>query len=165
MSILDRVTRAVGDAVDRGKKEVDQFVRIQKINSQIGDLEKGIQECNGQIQQVKIKIGEIAIEMLKAGNLVSPEIQSLADQINASQQKIASLNDEIGGKKLEIEQIKSEGKSPVQPGMAVPDPSVIPPPPPPPPPPVPSAAERLCPQCGTRAGAGSFCTECGARLA
>ncbi len=32
MSILDRVTKAVGDAVDRGKREVDQFVRIQKIN-------------------------------------------------------------------------------------------------------------------------------------
>jgi len=49
LSILDRVTKAVGDVVDRGKKEVDQFVRIQKINGQIGHLEKNIGEYNGQI--------------------------------------------------------------------------------------------------------------------
>ena len=69
MSILDRVTKAVGDVVDRGKKEVDQFVRIQKINGQIGDLEKNIGESNGQIQQIKVKIGERAIDMLQAGTL------------------------------------------------------------------------------------------------
>jgi chromosome segregation ATPase len=162
MSILDRVTKVVGDVVDRGKKEVDQFVRIQKINSQIGDLEKSILECNGQIQQSKIKIGEMTLEMLQAGTLSSPEIKALADQIVESQKQISSFNDEIGQRKAEIERVRAEGKSTDQTSPVVAEPSVAPPPPPPPPPP--PAPERCCPQCGTRAGAGGFCSECGAKL-
>ena len=50
MSFLDRVTKAVGDVVDRGKQEVGQFVRIQKINGEIGQMEKKITEFKGQIQ-------------------------------------------------------------------------------------------------------------------
>lgn len=44
MSFLDRVTKAVGGVVDRGKQEVDQFMRIQKINGEIGQMEKKIAE-------------------------------------------------------------------------------------------------------------------------
>jgi hypothetical protein len=173
MSILDRVTKAVGDVVDRGKKEVDQFVRIQRINSQIGDLEKSTRDCSGQIQQIKVKIGEMAIEMLQTGTLSSPEMKGLLDQITGIQQQIASLEAEINQKKAEIECIKAEGKSPTptprSPAFA--DSAVPPPPPPSPavedsavPPPPPAAAERRCPQCGARAGVGTFCSECGAKL-
>lgn len=164
MSILDRMTKAVGDVVDRGKKEVDQFVRIQKINSHIGDLEKNIGECNGQIQQSKITIGEMAMEMLQAGTVSSPEMKTLADRIAGIRQQIASLNEEISLKKSEIESIKAEGKSVVPPSPVMPEPSPSPLPPPPPPPPAPAAADSYCPQCGTRAGSGQFCTECGTRL-
>jgi hypothetical protein len=183
MSILDRVTKVVGDVVDRGKKEVDQFVRIQRINSQIGDFEKTIRDCNGQIQQIKIKIGEMAIEMLQAGTLSSQEMKALLDQIAGIQQQIASSNAEINQKKAEIERIKAEGKSPAPPSPTVED-SPVPPPPPPPspaaveptappppptpepavPPPPPPAAERRCPQCGKLAGVGTFCSECGTKL-
>jgi hypothetical protein len=160
MSILDRVTKAVGDVVDRGKKEVDQFVRIQKINGQIGDLERSIGESGGRIQQIKVKIGEMAIDMLQAGTLSSPEMKELLDQINGIQQQIASFETEINEKKSEIERIKAEGKSSTPPSPAVVDP-VVPPPPPPPPP---SAADRFCPKCGMRAAAGTFCAQCGAKL-
>jgi hypothetical protein len=162
MSILDRVTKAVGDVVDRGKKEVDQFVRTQKINSQIGDIEKSIRESNGNIQLIKTKIGEMAIEMLQAGTLSSPEMKALLDQIIGIQQQVVSFEVEISQKKAEIERIKAEGKSPTPPSPADVD-SAVPPPPQPPPPP--DAAERHCPQCGALAGAGAFCAECGAKLA
>jgi hypothetical protein len=42
MSFFDRVTKAVGDVVDKGKKDVDQFMKIQKINGEIGGMEKKI---------------------------------------------------------------------------------------------------------------------------
>lgn len=169
MSILDRVTKAVGDVVDRGKKEVDQFVRIQKLNSQIGDFEKSIGESNGQIQQIKVKIGDMAADMLRAGTLTSPEMQTLLDQITGVQQQVASLEDEIKQRRAEIERIKTEDKPAAAPAPPVVDPAVPPPSPlaeptPPPPPPPPAAATRFCPQCGVRAGSGAFCSECGAKI-
>lgn len=159
MSILDRVTKAVGDAVDRGKKEVDQFVRIQKINSQIGELEKKADESRGQIQQAKLNIGELAISMLQAGKLASPEMNAVLDQIAGIEQRIASTLAEISRKKAEIESIKSEDKA------AKPEvPSAEAPPAPAPQPSVTPAAVRSCPQCGAAAGSGAFCGQCGSRL-
>ena len=157
MSILDRVTKAVGDVVDRGKKELDQFVRIQKINGQIGDLEKNIGESNGQIQQIKVKIGERAIDMLQAGTLASPEMKALLEQVSGIQQQIAASEGEITQKRAEIEGIKAEGKASTPPNPVVVD-SAVPPPPP-------TVSDRFCPKCDVRAGAGAFCSECGAKLA
>jgi hypothetical protein len=154
MSILDRVTKVVGDVVDRGKKEVDQFVRIQKINSQISDLEKRIAESKGVIQQAKIKLGEMAIEMLQAGTLVSPPMKELLDQINeVLQQQIAPREAEIAQKRTEIESIRAEDKSQASPAPIVETPSAPPP-----------AQQRVCPQCGTAASSGAFCQQCGAKL-
>jgi wobble nucleotide-excising tRNase len=161
MSFLDRVTKAVGDAVDRGKKEVDQFVAIQKINGQIGNVENRISESKVQIQQTTLKIGEMALEMLGTGTLVSLEMQILRDQITGIEQQIAAAEAEIAEKRAEIEKIKAEDKAANAPTTAAAEP------PPPPPPPIPtSSAGRFCPQCGAAAGAsGAFCGQCGAKLA
>jgi predicted nucleic acid-binding Zn-ribbon protein len=157
MSIFDRVTKAVGDVVDRGKKEVDQFVKIQKINGQIGDFEKSIGDCRGRIQQTKVKIGEMAIEQLRAGTLTSQPMSALLDEITGAEQQIASLENDIAQKRAEIEKLKAEDKEP-----GVEQPAAAEPPPPPPPPP--GAAARLCPQCGAAAGSGAFCPQCGTKL-
>lgn len=161
MSFLDRVTKAVGDAVDRGKKEVDHFVRIQKVNSQIGDSEKKINQSRAQIQQTMLKIGERAAEMLRAGTLASPEMQALLDQITGIEQQIAAEEAAIVEKRAEIEKIKAEANTEKSAGAATAEP--------PAPLPVPAAAApagRFCPQCGTPAGgSGAFCTQCGAKLA
>ncbi|MBP1602738.1 MAG: hypothetical protein H6Q06_2889 [Acidobacteria bacterium] len=111
MSFLDRVTKAVGDAVDRGKKEVDQFVRIQKINNQISDIEGTISECKAKIQEHTLKIGQMAVEMLRAGKITSPEMQGLLDQITEIEQGVAKAEGEIAGKKAEIEKIKAEDEA------------------------------------------------------
>jgi len=161
MSFLDRVTKVVGDVVDRGKKEVDQFVQIQRINGQINDFEKKIDESNSQIQQVKVKLGEMALEMLRGGTLASPEMQALVDQISGIEKQIAEDEAAIAEKRTEIEKIKAEDKTDNAPAAAVPDPPTVPP--------VPAAgasASRFCPQCGTPAsGTGAFCVQCGAKLA
>jgi len=153
MSILDRVSKAVGDVVDRGKKEVDQFVKIQKINSQIDDLENNISKFKGQIQQAKVTIGENAIEMLRAGTLISPELSALLEKINGIQQQISSLEAEITQKKTEIESIRSEDKADKaqSPAAAPAEPQ--------------QAAGRFCPQCGVPVQSGEFCAQCGSKLA
>jgi len=161
MSFLDRVTKAVGDAVDRGKKEVDQFVRIQKINSQISDIEGTISQCKTRIQEHTLKIGEMAVEMLRAGNITSPEMQGLLDQITEIERGIVKAEAEIAGKKAEIEEIKAEGEAekPSDGPAAEPEPAT-------PPPAATASKPRFCPQCGTQVGgSGAFCSECGAKLA
>ncbi len=172
MSFLDRVTKAVGEAVDRGKKEVDQFVRIQKINGQIGDCEKKIGESKAQIQQAKLEIGEKAVEMLRAGTLASPEMLALLERITGFDQQIAAEEAAIAEKRAEIEKIKAEEKSEKAPGAASPEPqAAMPPaadagPPTPPAGPVGTVPGRFCPQCGTPVGGGgAFCAHCGAKLA
>jgi predicted nucleic acid-binding Zn-ribbon protein len=158
MSFLDRVTKAVGDVVDRGKKEVDHFMRIQKIHGQISDVEKKVGDFKGQIEQAKLKIGEMALEMLRAGTLTSSEMQSLLDQITGVEQQVAAAEAEIAEKKAEIERIKAEEKAERAPDAG----------PPPPSPPAAASAPvgRCCPHCGTpTAGSGAFCGQCGSKLA
>ncbi len=162
MSLLDRVTKAVGDAVDRGKKEVDQFMRIQKINGQIGDIEKKINQFKGQIQQEKLKAGEIALDLVRAGTLTSPDIRAQLDQITGIEQQIAAEEAAIAEKKKEIEKIKAEGKDE---GAPAAEPAAAAPAEPPAQPPQPVPSSKFCPQCGTPSTGGSFCGSCGTKLA
>jgi wobble nucleotide-excising tRNase len=152
MSFLDKVTKAVGDAVDKGKKEVDQFVRIQKINGQIGEIEKKIADFKDQIQQTKVQVGEKAVEMMRAGALASPDLQAMVDQITGIEQQIAAEQALIVEKKAEIEKIKAEdaaqAAAPTQPQAAAAAP-----------------AAKFCPSCGAPAGTAPFCSQCGAKLA
>ncbi len=154
MSFLDKVTKAVGDAVDKGKKEVDQFVRIQKINGQIGEIERKIAGFRSQIQQTRTEIGERAVDMLRSGALASPDLQALADRIAGIEQQIAAEQAAIAGKKAEIETIKAEDAAranapaaPAQPQEASPAP-----------------AAKFCPHCGAQAGSAPFCSQCGTKL-
>ena len=169
MSLLDRVTKAVGDAVDRGKKEVDQFVRIQKINGEIGDIERTIADFRNQIQEAKQQAGEKAIEMLRAGTLTCPDLQAFVEKIGGIEQQIAAEESAITGKRAEIEKIKAEHDEAKTAAAAAP---VVPPPipsvaaePPAATPPAPAASARFCPQCGAQlAGSGAFCPQCGTKM-
>lgn len=187
MSFLDRVTKAVGDAVDRGKKEVDQFMRIQKINGLIGESERKITQWRTEIQQATTEIGQQALQMVRAGALNGAELQPLVDKIAGIEQQITAEEAVIAEKKAEIEKIKAEDERAAEAAAHAPaEPSgqsaaAVPPPmsAAPQPPPLPTAAapgpeaaaaagpgaSRFCPQCGAAAtGSGAFCMQCGAKL-
>jgi hypothetical protein len=182
MSFLDKVTKAVSDTVDRGRKEVDEFMRIQKIKGEIGEVERKMQESANQILQIKAQIGGRTVEMLRAGQLASPDLQALADPIPVIERQIEAHAAVVAEKKAEIERIKAEDAAP-KPAPAsavvVPDLPVTPAPTFPPPipdlPPIPVAPPattsadaplpRLCTECGKPvAEAAAFCTECGAKM-
>lgn len=169
MSLLDRVTKAVGDAVDRGKKEVDQFVRIQRIYGEISEVEKRIAEFRSQIQQVRQQAGEKAIEMLRSGSVVSPDLQPFLEQVDGIEKQIAAQEVEITRKRAEIDTIKTEHEAAKAAASA---PPATPPPVPVPGEGTPSAptadgpgsSARFCTQCGAPfTGGGAFCTQCGAK--
>jgi chromosome segregation ATPase len=157
MSFFDKVTKAVGDVVDRGKAELDQFKRIQKINGEIGEMEKTIAECKTQIQAATQQAGEKALGLVRAGTIASPDLKAFVDQIAGFEKQIAEQSAAVAGKRKEIETIKAEddaAEAKAAEATAVP--------------PVPAApaAARFCGACGASlAGAGAFCPQCGAKQA
>lgn len=158
MSLFDKVTKAVTGAVDKGKAEVDQFMRIQKINGEISEIEKGINGLKEQIQTATKLAGEKAVAMAKAGEITVPDLKTFADQITGFEKDVAAHEAAIAEKKKAIEAIKAEDEAPKAPA-AVPEV-----------PPVPEAAApaaaRFCSACGASlAGAGAFCPQCGAKQA
>ena len=191
MGFLDKVTKAVGDVVDKGKKEADQFMRIQRIKGEIGDMERKIAGFTTEIQQTRTEAGTRAIEMLRTGTLDAAALQPFADKATALEKAIGEEQEKIAGKRADIEKIKAEDDepkaAPVPPPMATSAPPPVPPMPAAPPlpsadpmapPPLPGASAggttaaseapvaegRACPKCGTRVSAGAFCTECGEKL-
>lgn len=108
MSFLDKVTKAVGDVVHKGKKDVDQFMKIQKINGEIGAMEKKIADFKSQIEQAKQAAGEKAIDLLRVGTLAAPELQPFLDQVRGLEDQIGAEEAAIAGKKTEIEKVRAE---------------------------------------------------------
>ncbi len=167
MSFLDKVSKAVGDAVDKGKKDVEQFVKIQKINSDIGGIEKKISTFERQIEQAKQAAGERAIDLVRSGALASPELQSFVDQVRGLAEQIEAERAAIAAKRTDIERIKAEHAAEHAGEHGAP---VAPPAPaaagPVPPSPAAAAPEgKVCGQCGAKVAGGAFCPECGAKLA
>jgi chromosome segregation ATPase len=169
MSFLDKMTKAVGDVVDKGKKDVDQFMKIQKINGEISAMEKKIAGFKTHIEQAKVEAGSKAIELLRAGMLSSAALQPFLEQVTGFEQQIAAEEASIAGKKVEIEKVKAEHEAEhATVASQVAQPVVPPPVPaasatPPPPAPASAAAEKVCTQCGAQLTGGAFCPACGAK--
>ena len=164
MSLFDKVSKAVTGAVDRGKAEVDQFMRIQKINGEISEIEKGIAGLKEQIQTATKLAGEKAIAMAKAGEITVPDLKTFADQITGFENDVAAQETAIAEKKKAIEAIKVEDE--VKEAAPAAEAPVVPPIPAAPEAPAPPAPARFCGACGASlAGAGAFCPQCGAKQA
>ena len=159
MSFLDRLSRAVTQTVDKGKRELDQMQRINKIKGEIRDLEKKIADLGVQQQATVVQLGTQALEMLKAGTLSSPELQPFVDQVAQFEQEVAAHQATIQEQEAAIEAIKAEDNvpqaepaqpaAPAAPGTA----------------PAAPQAGAFCPQCGGALQPGAaFCAQCGARL-
>ncbi len=185
MSFLDKVTKAVGDVVDRGKKEVDQFMRVQKINGEISEIERKIAEFRRQTEQIKVEIGAKVLERLPSGTLVAADFQPKASEIARIDAEIASEQARIAEKRAEIERIKAEDHVPAPPPAAV---APVEPPPavhepasalaepavtaapleteaPAAPGPATQPGPSVCPACGKPIGEdAAFCGECGTKL-
>ncbi len=108
MSFLDKVGKVVGDAVDKGKKDVEQFVKIQKINNEIGGMEKKIGNLERQIAETKQAAGERAIELVRSAALASPELQPFVEQVQGFAAQIDVERAAIAARRADIERIKAE---------------------------------------------------------
>lgn len=189
MSFLDRVTKAVSETVDRGKKEVDQFRRIQKVKGEIGEAERSIEEARNRIQQVKLRLADTALDLLASGALANPALAVFVEQLATIDKEIDASQALVLEKRAEIDRIKAEDSTPdagvvaTPPRAAASQPAATAPQQPPPPqatpadepadapgfpPPLPAAASasiKTCPACGHQVGEKTvFCGECGTKI-
>ncbi len=112
MGFFDKVTKAVGDVVDKGKHEADQFMRIQKIKGEIGEMERKVAGFTDEIAKATGDAGTKAIQMVRAGTLNAADLQPLADRIAGLEKQIEAEQAAIGGKRADIEKIKAEDDVP-----------------------------------------------------
>jgi hypothetical protein len=178
MGFLDKVTKAVGDVVDKGKKDVDQFLKIQKLNGEVSGFERKIEGFKAQIDDATKRAGVKAIELLRAGTITSPDLQPFIAEIAGFEEQVKLEQANIEAKRAEIDRVKAEHEAEhlAAPGAVAPPPAqavsepVAPPPLPTPaaapatPPAPAAAAPKFCPQCGAKAPTGAFCGECGAKV-
>ncbi len=126
MGFFDKVTKAVGDVVDKGKKEADQFMRIQRIKGEIGEMERNVAGFTADIERARTEAGTRAIDMLRAGSLDAATLQPFVDRVNGLEKMIAGEQEKIAGKRADIEKIRAEDDQP--PAAAAPVAAPIPPP-------------------------------------
>jgi hypothetical protein len=110
MGFFDSLTKAVSDTVDRGKKEVDQFMRIQKVKGEIGQVEQAIRDAGVRGQQVRQEIGDMVIARLRAGTLADADLQAHADRAAAIEKEIAVHHAAIVEKREQIARIEAEAQ-------------------------------------------------------
>lgn len=92
MSLLNRVSRMVREAVEEGKEL-----------KEIGERSLDIRRLEGQLREAYQELGEKVFQLKAPALFPQEELQEVFD-------KIESLNRRIEAKKQEIERLRAEGK-------------------------------------------------------
>lgn len=162
MSFLDNLTKKVSQSVERAKFEADKLQRTLRMESELNDLKKGL-------DNKRLEFGDRALELYRAGMIQSPTLGSILRDIETSQQKITLKEEEL--KIAQAEQFVEPGQTgtpvtsqsvPVSVEPSTPRPTV---PPVAPAAPVASAASKTCPTCQFQMpNTAVFCPSCGTRV-
>ena len=88
MSLLNRLTKGVGDAADRAKFEADKALRVRKMTSEVGKLE-------ADLQRAIVALGERAMELRPEG------LEELVDQADGLKLQVAAKREELTTVKAE----------------------------------------------------------------
>lgn len=155
MPFLDRLSKSVGRAAEQAKFEADKMVRVNKLNSEVSELGK-------QMEQITMQVGRQVVEMYRAGTLQVPQ---LSDQF----MQLSELEKQLDTKKGDLDAAKATRFEDVS-GPATPEPPVAATPVATPTPPAaaptwtPPAAPVATPPPATKGvgmGTEPHCTNCG----
>jgi outer membrane murein-binding lipoprotein Lpp len=154
MSFLSKLGKDIGVAAEKAKFEADKALKLNRLGSELGDL-------NSKAQQLTASIGAKVMEMHVSGQLQVPELEGLFGQVE-------TLNTQIAAKKAELEAMRGQQFAPAAPAASASGvvsetagvktaetaPTAQPG----------AAPSKFCPNCGTAAGGASFCPSCGQKL-
>ncbi len=115
------------------------FLEETKIRTYITTLEN-------EIQDLKVRSGELGYTMWASGNLDTAQLIPLYSEIAAKQRQIVEQENQI--KELALKNQQVLGQTPVQPSVAAP-----------------AGGAVICPKCGEACGPSvKFCRKCGNKL-
>ncbi len=165
MGFLDQISKTITQGVDRAKFEAEKFQKTTRLQGELNDLKR-------QLDEKMIEIGQRAYELHRAGQISSQtiaELVRLVDQLRAS----VVLKEE----ELKLAQTENYIEPAPAPGVRAQSQSIPithePPASSPPPvvsssaPPAATAAPSVkgCPNCGFQMpGTAVFCPNCGSRV-
>ncbi len=167
MGFLDQLSKSITQGVDRARFEAEKFQRTTRIQGEITDLKR-------QINEQLIEIGQRAYELNRAGQIPSQTITDMAQTIDRLKSGVVVKEEELRAAKAEIFVEEPEMPS------STPDQSPPSPMPTSPPPAAPTSPEttsspaappaststKVCPYCSFQMPiTAMFCPNCGARVA
>ncbi len=74
MSFLNKLGKGVGAAAEKAKFEADKALKLNRMNSELGDL-------NNQLQSVTASVGAKVLELRAAGQIQLPDLDALFNQV------------------------------------------------------------------------------------
>ncbi len=140
MALFDRLSKGVAKAAEQAKFEADKLVRVNKLNTEVSELEK-------QITQTLVGVGRQALELVERGVIpMPPELEGMASQVQQMESQLAAKRAELEAAKAS----KYEDIVGAAPGAAVA---------------APEEGGQFCPNCGEKVQQGAkFCPSCGQKI-
>ena len=160
MGLIDNLTKTISQGVDRGKYELEKFQKTSRIQGELNDLKK-------QIDENLRAMGQRAYELHRAGQLNSPSITALIQALEQLQAGIVLKEEELKAAQVDTFVQPPSPSSYPSTAQQVPishEPSVTVPPVTTPAPTI-AADKKVCPNCGFAMPiTAMFCPSCGTRV-
>lgn len=160
MGLLDNLSKTLTQGVDRGKFELDKFQKTSRLQGELNDLKK-------QIDEKLREMGQRAYELHRAGQFNTPSITALVQAMEQLQSGVVIKEEELKAAQSETfvepsstsrqqhgqtaQQVPISQEGPTQQAYAAPTPT--------------PATDKACPNCGFRMPTTAmFCPSCGTRV-
>lgn len=154
MSFFDKISKTITQGVDRAKFEAEKFAKTTKLQSEVSDYQR-------QLNEKMVELGQRAYDLQRAGQISAPSIADLSRTVDQLRASLLAKEEELRAAQNEnfIEPLGSYTPPPPAP-QQVPIETA-----PPPPPRSTSSGPKSCPNCGfSMPGSAMFCPNCGTRV-
>lgn len=156
MSIFDSINKTLSQGIDRAKFEAEKLQKTLRLQSELGDLKRQIDEKRGEL-------GDRACDLYKAGQIQSPTLAALVQTVEALRTQVTLKEDELKQAQAEVyveptqhagaqaQHVPVEVEQPAT-SASAPEPET-------------QASAKTCPNCGFQMPhTARFCPSCGARV-
>jgi ssDNA-binding Zn-finger/Zn-ribbon topoisomerase 1 len=156
MGFLDQISKTLSQGVDRAKFEAEKFQKTTKLQGELNDLKR-------QVDEKMIEMGQRAYDLHRAGQISASSIAELAQTVDQLRASLVVKEEELKKAQVDvyIEPARPSGPTaqsvPItheQPGQYGPSSASTP-----------EAATKNCPTCNFQMpGSAVFCPNCGSRV-
>ena len=140
MAFFDNLAKKVSKGLDQASFEAEKLVRVNKLKSELGALQKELMES-------KAALGDKVMELNEAGSLSMPELEDSIKAVMVLVGRVELQEKELAATQEETYQAKAGELAPEEGGEPA------------------EGAGASCPGCGAELLEGAvFCANCGAKV-